>query len=100
VRSKNVMKQYDLGPNGGILTSLKGEDFLIGTKAILLHHVPILHRITDINVGPEWQYHVTSGFKDKTECITICVAGSSSIHIVTSSVNNQQQYHEKRIKRL
>jgi hypothetical protein len=38
--------------------------------------------------------------KDKTECITICMPGSSSIHIVTSSVNNQQQYHERRIKRL
>jgi hypothetical protein len=39
-------------------------------------------------------------FKDQTECITICMPESSSIHIVTSSVNNQQQYHEKRIKRL
>jgi hypothetical protein len=39
-------------------------------------------------------------FKDQTECITICMPGSNSIHIVTSSVNNQQQYHEKRIKRL
>jgi hypothetical protein len=39
-------------------------------------------------------------FKDKTKCITICMSGSSSIHIVTSLVNNQQQYHEKRIKRL
>jgi hypothetical protein len=39
-------------------------------------------------------------FKDKTECITICMPGSSSIHIVTSSVNNQQQYHEIRTKRL
>jgi hypothetical protein len=29
-------------------------------------------------------------FKDKTECITICMPVSSSIHIVTSSVNNQQ----------
>jgi hypothetical protein len=29
-------------------------------------------------------------FKDKTECITICMPGSSSIHIVTSLVNNQQ----------
>jgi hypothetical protein len=38
-------------------------------------------------------------FKDKTECITICMPGSSSIHIVTSSVNNQQQYHEKRIQK-
>jgi hypothetical protein len=36
-------------------------------------------------------------FEDKTECITICMPGSSSIHIVTSSVNIQQQYHEKRI---
>jgi hypothetical protein len=43
---------------------------------------------------------VTPGFKDKTECITIYMPGSSSIHIVTLSVNNQQQYHEKRIKRL
>jgi hypothetical protein len=38
--------------------------------------------------------------RTKTECITICMPGSSSIHIVTSSVKNQQQYHEKRIKRL
>jgi hypothetical protein len=44
--------------------------------------------------------YVTPGFKNKTECIAICMPGSSSIHIVTSSVNNQQQYHEKRIKRL
>jgi hypothetical protein len=39
-------------------------------------------------------------FKDKTECITICMPGSSSIHIVSLSVKNQQQYHEKWIKRL
>jgi hypothetical protein len=44
--------------------------------------------------------NVTPGFKNKTECITICMPGSNSIHIVTSSVNNQQQHHEKRIKRL
>jgi hypothetical protein len=50
-------------------------------------------------VRPEWAF-VTLCFKDKTECITICMLGSSSIHIVTSSVNNQQQYYEKRIKRL
>jgi hypothetical protein len=31
-------------------------------------------------------------FKDKTECITICMPGSSSTHIVSSLVNNQQQY--------
>jgi hypothetical protein len=43
---------------------------------------------------------VTPGFKVKTECITTCMLGSSSIHIVTSSMNNQQQYHEKRTKRL
>jgi hypothetical protein len=45
-------------------------------------------------------YCHTRFLKDKTEFITICMSGSSSIHIVTSSVNNQQQYHEKRIKRL
>jgi hypothetical protein len=39
-------------------------------------------------------------FKDKTKCIIICIPGSSSIHIVTLLVNNQQHYHEKRIKRL
>jgi hypothetical protein len=39
-------------------------------------------------------------FKGKTQCITIRMPESSSIHIVTSSVNNQQQYHEKRVKRL
>jgi hypothetical protein len=55
VRSMDVMKQYGLGPNGGILTSLKGEDFF-GTKNVLLHHIPIPNRITDINIGPEWQY--------------------------------------------
>jgi hypothetical protein len=43
---------------------------------------------------------VTPDFNNKTECITICMPGSSSIHVVTSSVNNQQKYHEKRIKRL
>jgi hypothetical protein len=33
---------------------------------------------------------VTPGFKDKTECITICMPRSSSMHIVTSLMNNQQ----------
>jgi hypothetical protein len=42
----------------------------------------------------------TRFLKDKTKCITICMPGSSSIHIVTSSENNQHQYHEKRFKRL
>jgi hypothetical protein len=50
-------------------------------------------------LGPPTTCH-TRFLKDKTECITICMPGSSSIHIVTSSVNNQQQYHEKRFKRL
>ena len=30
---------------------------------------------------------VTPGFKDKTECITICMPGSSFIYIETSEVN-------------
>jgi hypothetical protein len=50
------------------------------------------------NVVPVQMSHPV--FKAKTECITICMPGSSSIHIVTSSMNNQQQYHEKTIKRL
>jgi hypothetical protein len=57
VRYSDVMKEYGLGPNGGILTLLKGEDFFIGTKAVLLHHVLIPHRVVDIDVGSEWQYH-------------------------------------------
>ncbi|RLN21790.1 hypothetical protein C2845_PM07G03900 [Panicum miliaceum] len=56
VRYKDVMKEYGLGPNGGILTSLKGEDFFIRNKTILLHHVPVLRRIADINVSPQRQY--------------------------------------------
>jgi hypothetical protein len=48
--------------------------------------------------GPTWRRErkgrkggvVTPDFKDKTKCITICISGSSSIHIETLSVNNQQ----------
>jgi hypothetical protein len=49
--------------------------------------------------GPVVQCH-NRFLKGKMECITICMPGSSSIRIVTSSMNNQQQYHEKRIKKL
>jgi GTPase SAR1 family protein len=52
VRYKDVMKEYDLGPNGGILTSLKGENFFIGTKTILHHHVLIPHRVANIMLAP------------------------------------------------
>jgi hypothetical protein len=48
VRYKDVMKEYDLRPNGGILTSLKGEDFLIGTKIVLHHYVLTPHCIANI----------------------------------------------------
>jgi hypothetical protein len=47
------MMEYDLGPNEEILTFEQGEDATIRTKAILLHHVLLPHRVTDINVGPE-----------------------------------------------
>jgi hypothetical protein len=47
VRYKDLMKRYGLGLNGGILTSLKGEDSFIGTKAVLLHHVLIPYRVAD-----------------------------------------------------
>ncbi|RLM97919.1 hypothetical protein C2845_PM06G27780 [Panicum miliaceum] len=57
VRYEEVMKVYDLGPNEEILIFEGGEDATIRSKAVLLHHVPIPHCITDINVGPEWQYH-------------------------------------------
>ena len=33
------MKEYVLGPDNFILNSLKGEDFIIWTKTILLHRV-------------------------------------------------------------
>jgi hypothetical protein len=43
-----MMKEYDLGLNGSILSSLKGEDFFIGTKTVLLHHILLPHRIANI----------------------------------------------------
>jgi hypothetical protein len=46
------MKEYGLGPNGGILTSLKGEDFFIGIKTVLHHHVLIPHRVANIILAP------------------------------------------------
>jgi hypothetical protein len=52
VRYRDLMKEYSLSPNGGILTSLKGEDFFIGTKAVLLHHVLIPHRVVNIMLAP------------------------------------------------
>jgi hypothetical protein len=52
VRYRDVMKEYGLGPNGGILTSLKGEDFFIGTKAVLLHHILIPHCVVNIMLAP------------------------------------------------
>jgi hypothetical protein len=53
VRYRDVMKEYGLGPNSSILTSLKGEDFFTGTKAILLHHVLIPHHVTNIMLAPD-----------------------------------------------
>ena len=35
-------------------------------------------------IEDQWWSPVTPGFKDKTECITICMPGSSFIHIETS----------------
>jgi hypothetical protein len=52
VRYRDLMKEYSLSPNGGILTSLKGEDFFIGTKAVLLHHILIPHRVANIMLAP------------------------------------------------
>jgi hypothetical protein len=43
-----MMKEYGLGSNGSILTSLKGENFFIGTKIVLLHHVLPLHHVVNI----------------------------------------------------
>jgi hypothetical protein len=54
ILNTEVMNEYGLGPNGGILTSLKSENFFIGTKAVLFHQVLIPQRVVDINVGPEW----------------------------------------------
>ena len=49
----------------------------------------------DTAVSRQNELAVTPGFKDKTECITICMTRSSFIYIETLLVNNQQQYHEK-----
>jgi hypothetical protein len=51
VRYKDVMKEYGLSLNDGILTSLKGEDFFMETKTLLLHHVFIPHRCREYHVG-------------------------------------------------
>ena len=51
------MKGYDIGPNEEIRTFTWGEDATIGTKAVLLHHVFVPHRVADINVGPKWKCH-------------------------------------------
>jgi len=48
MQNRNIMKVYDLGPNGGILTSLKGVDFVIGINGVPLHHIFIPHRVVDI----------------------------------------------------
>jgi hypothetical protein len=60
------MKEYGLGPNGGILTSLKGENFFIRAKVVLLHHVLLPQHVVDINVGPEWQV-ITAGSRLMTD---------------------------------
>jgi hypothetical protein len=57
VQYKDVMKEYNLGPNEETLTFEQDEDATIRTKTVFLHHIPILHRVADINVGPEWQCH-------------------------------------------
>jgi hypothetical protein len=49
---KDVMKEYGLGPNGGILTSLKGEDFFIGIKTVLHHHILIPYHVANIMLAP------------------------------------------------
>jgi hypothetical protein len=51
------MMEYGLGPNEEILTFERGEDATIQTKAVLLHHVLVPHRVADINVDNEWQCH-------------------------------------------
>jgi hypothetical protein len=48
VRYKDVMKEYSFGPNGGILTLLKDENFFIETKTVLHHHILIPHRVANI----------------------------------------------------
>ena len=51
---KDLMKEYDFGPNNAILNSLKGEDFIIGTKSVLLHHVLVYTAPhLDIDANPE-----------------------------------------------
>ncbi|RLM94245.1 GPN-loop GTPase 1-like protein [Panicum miliaceum] len=52
MRYRDVMNEYGLGPNGGILTSLKGENFFIGTKTVLLHHLFIPHHVANIMWAP------------------------------------------------
>ena len=55
VRYKDVIKEYNLGPNEEILTFEWGEDATIRTKAVL-HQVLVLHRVADINVVPNGSF--------------------------------------------
>jgi hypothetical protein len=52
VRYKDAMEEYDLGRNGGNLTSLKGGDFFIGTKTVLHPHALIPHCVANIMLVP------------------------------------------------
>jgi hypothetical protein len=51
------MMEYSLGPNEEILTFERGEDASIRTKAVLLHHIVVPHRVADINLGLECHCH-------------------------------------------
>ena len=55
-----------IATDSGTITTMQGVGFsflkpssfydgTVQTKAILLHHDLVLHRVTDINVGPKWQ---------------------------------------------
>jgi hypothetical protein len=57
VRYKDVMKEYDFGPNEEILTFERRENATIRINAVLLHHVLVPYYVVDINVGLEWQCH-------------------------------------------
>jgi hypothetical protein len=56
VPHRDVMKEYGLDPNGGIPTSLKGEDFFIGTRpysfTTSLYRTIIPHHVTNIMLAP------------------------------------------------
>ena len=68
---------------GFITMKLIWHGYLVLSLGICVHETPTKTGLSCANskVAPRHPCLVTPGFKNKTECITICMPGSSFIHI-------------------